>query len=255
MAKIGIFDSGLGGLSVVNTIMRETKGHSVIYLGDTARLPYGSKSVDSIKKLSKRAFNFLVDREVDIIIVACNTVSSVALPYLRQIYKVPVIGVVESGVEAAIMTGKKRIGIIGTYNTIKSGRYDELLKENDKDISIIKKPCPLFVPIVEEGIVDGPIADLIIAKYLSDFTGKIDALILACTHYPALSKTISTFFGGEIKLVDASMNIVNYINEYLEKTEEKEKYEYYVTDRAENFDKLSSLFLDKKISGAQIINI
>ncbi|MCK9225014.1 MAG: glutamate racemase [Candidatus Muirbacterium halophilum] len=254
MAKIGVFDSGLGGLSVVRSILDETKGHSICYFGDTAHLPYGSKSVETIKRLSQQAFNFLILQGVDVIIVACNTVSSVALPYLNDIYKIPVIGVVESGVEAALFTNKNRIGIIGTHNTIKSGRYEELLLNKKPDIKILKKPCPLFVPLVEEGIVDGPIADMIIAKYLLDFTGKIDTLILACTHYPALKKTISKFLGNDIELVDASMKIVSYIEKYLKKDENKKKSEFYVTDRPENFSSLSKLFLDKSIK-AEIVNI
>ncbi|MFW5782596.1 MAG: glutamate racemase [Candidatus Muiribacteriaceae bacterium] len=255
MAKIGIFDSGLGGLSVANKIINETSGHSIIYLGDTARVPYGSKSIEKIKEFSENAFDFLISEDVDIIIVACNTVSSVALPFLRNSYSIPVIGVVESGVKAAYETGYKNIGIIGTHNTINSGRYEFLLKELDNGITIFRKACPLFVPLVEEGEVNSKITELVVEKYLAEFKDHIDVLILACTHYPALARKISEFFEGRVHLVDASMKIVEYINRYLDKKEKDSREFYYVTDRPDNFTSLSRLFLSKNIDEAKIISL
>lgn len=255
MAKIGIFDSGLGGLSIMRQVIKKNPEHSIVYLGDTARLPYGPKSPETILNLSQKALNFLIRQGVELIIVACNTVSSVALPALKEIYKIPVIGVVEAGVEAAVETGMKRIGIIGTHNTINSGRYDFLLKQIDSNFTIIKKPCPLFVSIVEEGIVSGPIAELIVEKYLEEFKDKVDVLILACTHFPALRGVIGDYFNQKIKLVDASFKITDYIKDNVSENKNSVSYEYFVTDRPENFRKLAALFLENDINTPKIINL
>ena len=253
MAKIGVFDSGLGGLSIVDKLFRKAPNHSIIYFGDTAHLPYGSKSVETVRDLSQKAINFLIAKDVDMIVVACNTVSSVALPFLQQIYKLPVIGVVEAGVKAALDTQAKSIGIIGTHNTIKSGRYQSLLLEIEPDLKIIGKECPLFVSLVEEGMVEGKIPDLVVEHYLSELKGRVQALILGCTHYPALGKTISKYMGPDTKIADASIKIIEYIKEHMEKEEKQVKHEFYVSDRVDNFQELSKLFLDKKIENAEII--
>jgi len=253
MAKIGVFDSGLGGLSIVDKLFRNAPKHSIIYFGDTAHLPYGSKSIETIRNLSQKAINFLITKDVDMIVVACNTVSSIALPFLQQIYKLPVIGVVEAGVKAALDTNANSIGIIGTHNTIKSGRYQCLLKQSDPELEIIGKECPLFVPLVEEGMVEGKIPDLVVEHYLSELKGKVQALILGCTHYPALGTSIAKYMGSDTKIADASIKIIGYIKKHTEKEEKQVRHEFYVSDRVDNFQKLSELFLDRKIENAQII--
>ncbi|MGM0606966.1 MAG: glutamate racemase [Candidatus Muiribacteriota bacterium] len=257
MAKIGVFDSGLGGLSIVRKLIEKNSEHEIVYLGDTAHLPYGSKSIEKIKEFSQKALNFLTGKKVDIIVIACNTVSSVALPFLREIYKVPLIGVVESGVAAALEEQKNRICIIGTHNTVNSRRYEQLLYESDKNLKINSKPCPLFVPLVEEGIVSGEIAKLIVEKYLSEYKNKIDLLILGCTHYPALSQVISNFFENRVMLVDASSQISKYIKKLKLKKSHSRKclHEFYVTDRPENFKKLAGLFLESSIKNAKTVNL
>ena len=203
-APIGAFDSGMGGLTVVKELMQQLPNEQIIYYGDTARVPYGDKSKETILTYARQIMNFLVDQGVKAIIVACNTVSAVALEDLKNEFDIPVIGVVKPGAKAAAETTRNnRIGVIATRATINSGIYKEFLCRTDPNISVFQKACPLFVPLVEEGWVNDEITDLIIHRYLDDMLkNDIDSLVLGCTHYPLLRDRIQMAVGDGINLVN-----------------------------------------------------
>jgi glutamate racemase len=205
---IGVFDSGLGGLTVVKEIFRLMPRERIIYLGDTARVPYGSKSEETIRRFGLQDARALLDLDVKMLVVACNTVSSVAIDYLeRHIKEIPVIGVVLPGARAAATrSAQKRVGVIGTAATIRSGAYAKAINSIDPSIKVYGKPCPLFVPLVEEGLIDSDITRLAVQYYLYEMVDLgIDCLILGCTHYPILMEVIQSTVGNRIQLVDSAL--------------------------------------------------
>jgi glutamate racemase len=205
---IGVFDSGLGGLTVAREIFRLMPGERIIYLGDTARVPYGGKSEDTIRRFGLQDARALLDMDIKLLVVACNTVSSVAIDYLEQRIKdIPVIGVVWPGARAAASrSAEKRVGVIGTAATIRSGSYARAIQSIDPQIKVYGKPCPLFVPLVEEGLIDSDITRLAVQHYLYEMVDLgIDCLILGCTHYPILMEVIQSTVGNRIQLVDSAM--------------------------------------------------
>ncbi len=205
---IGVFDSGLGGLTVAKEIFRLMPWERIIYLGDTARVPYGGKSEETIRRFGLQDARTLLDLNVKMLIVACNTVSSVAIDYLeRHIKDVPVIGVVLPGARAAATrSAEKRIGVIGTAATVRSGAYAKAINSIDPSIKVYGKPCPLFVPLVEEGMIDNDITRLAVQHYLYEMVDLgIDTLILGCTHYPILMEVIQSTVGNRIQLVDSAL--------------------------------------------------
>lgn len=206
---IGVFDSGVGGLTVLKQLKDLLPNEDYIYFGDTARVPYGSKSKKTITAFAGQIVEFLLKKNVKLIVAACNTVSSNSLGSLQKKYKVPIIGVIEPGVELAFsLTRKKRIGVIGTRGTINSHKYKTLLLKKDNKLRIFEQACPLFVPIVEEGLFNSKIAELAIINYLSGLKKeKIDTLVLGCTHYPLLSRSLQEFFGSRIKLVNSGLAV------------------------------------------------
>ena len=255
--SIGVFDSGLGGLTAVKQIMRELPDESIVYFGDTGRVPYGTRSEETIIKYSKNDVNFLIEQGVKMIVVACGTVSSVALPTLKKEYDIPIIGVVESAVMAALSATKnKKIGIIGTPGTIKSGSYERLIKEYDSEMQTFTRACPLFVPLVENGHFDTPVARLVIEEYLEEIRkAGVDTLILGCTHYPLLKKAIAEYMGEGVTLIDAGAEVAKYLKKKFDngglhgvKTD-KDQYSYYVSDNVGNFEELGSIFLEQRIDG------
>ena len=191
-APIGVFDSGVGGLTVAREIIRQLPNESIVYFGDTARVPYGSKSKDTIIRFSRQIVNFLKTKNVKAIVFACNTASAFALDTIERELDIPVIGVVKPGAITAIHSTKnKRIGIIGTEGTIKSEMYTSYIQSIDKDIEVVGKACPLFVPLVEEGMLDDEVTKEMATRYLKELQNEnIDSLILGCTHYPLLRKMV-----------------------------------------------------------------
>ncbi len=252
---IGIFDSGVGGLTVVKEIFKTLPREQIIYLGDTARVPYGTKSPESVKHFSIENADFLMQFDVKLIIVACNTASSISLPILRKIFKVPIVGVIKPGAQKAVkITKSGKIGVIGTPTTIKSGSYEKEIKRICGNIKVISEACPLFVPLAEEGWLNGKIPFDITKKYLTPLTRKkIDTLVLGCTHYPLLKYVISQVIGNNVKIVDSassvaeeSSNILRRIN-ILSTAEKKPAHRFFATDAVEQFAKVGERFLGKKI--------
>lgn len=203
---VGVFDSGVGGLTVVRALIERLPDESILYFGDTARVPYGTKSPEVIRHFSRQAMEFLLTREVKIVVVACNTATSHALADLRADAPVPVVGVVEAGARAAVQaTRNGRIGVIGTPGTIGSGAYDRAMRQSIPDVEVFAQPCPLLVPLVEEGWAAHEATRLVAREYLAPLLEmEIDTLILGCTHYPLLRETLAELVGPEITLVDSA---------------------------------------------------
>ena len=205
-APIGVFDSGIGGLTVVHELMRQLPGESIIYFGDTARVPYGPKSPETVRRYSREITAFLIDQGVKSIVVACNTATAHALPMLREEIAMPIIGVVEPGARAAVTaTRSSRIGVIGTVGTINSGAYERAIRALSPQATITARACPLFVPLVEEGWLDHDATRLIAAEYLGPMRdAAIDTLVLGCTHYPLLKPMLAREMGDEVRLIDSA---------------------------------------------------
>ncbi len=252
---IGIFDSGIGGLTVMREIMEQLPYENLIYFGDTARIPYGSRSVQTIKKYSYQCASFLKSKDVKAIVIACNTASSIALDHLKKNFDIPVIGVIEPGARsAASVTKNGHIGVIGTTATINSSAYQERIMEYKHDAEVIGIPCPLFVPIVEEGWEYSNVAELTAEKYLAELIEHdIDALVLGCTHYPILRYTIKKVVGPYVKLVnpafETAKDLKKILGEFsiLNENFELPKYEYFVSDAPERFRRVGGNFLKKEI--------
>jgi glutamate racemase len=256
-APIGVFDSGIGGLTVLKELLAAMPAEDYVYMGDTAHVPYGPKSPDVIKRLTKLNIEFLLEKGVKAIVVACNTASAVALPELKSSSPVPIIGVVEAGARAALETGKKHVAVIGTRATVVSGAYQELLLKADQDIEVGAKACPLFVPLVEEGRTEGAIVDMIVAEYLAEFVGSADVMILGCTHYPMLKKAIQKFL-PEVTLVDSAEVTARFTKQMLSEkgllrvSTVKRNVRAFVTDSTPSFDAQSSMFLGFPLVSRQV---
>lgn len=264
-APIGVFDSGIGGLTVAREIMRNLPSEKIVYFGDTARLPYGSKSKDTIIRYSRQIVRFLQSRKVKAIVVACNTASALALDTLEKEIDIPIIGVVKPGARvAAQATESKRVGVIATEATIRSGLYTKLIQEIDPEISVIGKPCPLFVPLVEEGWRKDPITEMIARRYLEVLQEQdIDTLILGCTHYPLLRKLIGDIMGDKVRLVnpayETSMVLKKLLaDQHMEnqgRTKEEFPYRFYVSDAAEKFKEFANSILPYDVKRTKQINL
>ena len=240
---IGIFDSGIGGLTVFKEINREFSLSDIYYLGDTARVPYGNKSPETVIRYSLECANYLLGFDIDVLVIACNTASSYALDTLKKNLDIPVVGVVEPGVELALsITENRKIGVIGTQGTIKSGSYKNSLLEK-AHVEVYQKPCPLFVPLVEEGMLDNEITKMVIKEYLDEIIKKgIDTLILGCTHYPLLKKAIKQIY-PHIKIVDSSQAITDFLKKHhIPKTENGIK-RIFITDESPAFEKLKNMLI------------
>ncbi|MFZ6017929.1 MAG: glutamate racemase [Nitrospirota bacterium] len=252
---IGVFDSGIGGLTVLKEIIKELPDEGTIYLGDTARVPYGIRSPETVIRYSFENTRFLSSRDIKILVVACNTASSVSLDAIKGSIPIPVIGVIEPGAKAAVRaTRNKKIGVIGTEATIKSSSYTKAIKTINENIEVFGLPCPLFVPLVEEGWTEGDVVTLIAKRYLEGIKDKgIDTLVLGCTHYPLLKKVISSVIGEDVRLIDSAVEVAQEIKATLEiaglKREQKDVplREFYVTDSPERFIKVGRNFLGQKI--------
>ncbi len=252
---IGIFDSGFGGLTVMSAISKFMPKENLIYFGDSAHVPYGSKSKKVVTNFTVNISKFLESKNVKLIVVACNTASAFSLETLKKIIKVPIIGVIEAGSIVAIQNTKnKRVGVIGTEGTVKSNAYAKEIKKQDKTINCFSKACPLFVPLVEEGWNKGKITEEIINVYLKELVNKkVDTLILGCTHYPLLKKSIQKVIGKKIKIIDSATAIAMAVKDLLKKRNQlkdkgKGKYQFYVSDDPEKFKNLGSKFFNNKIN-------
>jgi glutamate racemase len=205
-APVGVFDSGIGGLTVAQEVIRQLPHESVIYFGDTARVPYGPKSPDTVRRYSREIASFLREQGVKSIVIACNTATAHALSVLRDEFDMPVIGVVEPGARAAVAATKQgHIGVIGTVGTIKSGAYERAIRAIDPDVLITVRACPLFVPLVEEGWTDHDATRLVAREYLEPLiAADIDTLVLGCTHYPLLKPLLREVLGDSVRLIDSA---------------------------------------------------
>lgn len=205
-APVGVFDSGIGGLTVAHEIIRQLPHERLIYFGDTARVPYGPKSPDTVRRYSREIASFLQSEGVKAIVVACNTATAHALPVLRQELPLPVIGVVEPGARAAMRaTRSGHVGVIGTAGTIKSGAYERAIRDIDSDVRITARACPLFVPLIEEGWIDSEATRLVAREYLEPLAeAGVDTLVLGCTHYPLLKPLIAEVMGPDVQLIDSA---------------------------------------------------
>ncbi len=255
---IGIFDSGLGGLTVAKEILRQMPNESIAYLGDTARCPYGSRSNETIIQFGLEDAEFLTSQNIKMLIVACNTVSSVALDLIqKKVTDIPVIGVIKPACKAAVTrTAEKKIGVIGTAATVRVNSYGDIIHNLEPDAEVYTQACPLFVPLIEEGMSDNDIAQGIVRHYLDDIISEgIDCLILGCTHYPLLYETIQGVVGARMEIIDSAMwtakeaeSILNALN--IRASEDRFGIKdsiFFSTDHTPNFEKNAAKFLGKKI--------
>jgi len=248
MARIGVFDSGVGGLTVLNALHRRLPAESTVYLGDTARVPYGTKSSDVVVRYSRTNARFLLEHDLKLLVVACNTATAHALETLQRELPVPVIGVVEPGARAAAaLTRSRRIGVIGTAGTIASGAYQRALAAAVPGAEVVARACPLFVPLAEEGWTDGDVPRLVAERYLGDLRGDIDTLVLGCTHYPLLAPVIADVLGPEVALVDSAEATAAAVEDTLRglgaAPEAQVRRTYYVTDVPARFPEIAARFL------------
>src|ERR1041384_4908662 len=215
---IGVFDSGVGGLTVVKALRDRLPNEAIVYLGDTARVPYGPKSAETVQRYALELAHMLMGKDAKALVVACNTVSSVALPLLTQKFAVPVIGVIEPGARAALqVTRNRHVGVIGTRATIRSGAYEKALRAADDNVRVSSRACPLLVPLIEEGLLNDDVTDQMIMRYLAPMLAdKIDTLVLGCTHYPLLKNAIARSLKRQIKLVDSAQNCARAVEEILD---------------------------------------
>lgn len=263
-APIGIFDSGIGGLTVVKAVRQALPGENIIYFGDTARVPYGIKSEETVCSYALEITDFLMTRDVKMILIACNTVSASARDEVQKRARdIPVLDVITAGTKAAMkFPNHRHIGVIGTLATIGSGAYNNAIRENNGDIKITAEPCPLLVPLAEEGWTDNDIAEQIIRKYLQKFEGSnLDSLILGCTHYPLFKSLIqSTLHDPNIEIVDSGRSIAEMAKNKLEELNlwndgPSGSFECFVSDRPQRFQELAERFLGTEISDVQIVHL
>ncbi|MBZ0200281.1 MAG: glutamate racemase [Ignavibacteriaceae bacterium] len=260
---IGVFDSGIGGLTVVKRIASTLPNENIIYFGDTARVPYGSKSNLTVIEYSLQDARFLINKGVKAIVVACNTASSIALDELRKHFALPIIGMIEPGAQAAKAATKSgKIGVIGTRATIGNKAYSEAIRKLDAKLDVVERACPLFVPLAEEGWIDHKATYEIAEEYLKELRSlNIDTLVLGCTHYPILSKVIKKVIGENVTLIDsgvASAEIVeNELNKINLLTENKlqGKQEFYVSDIPVKFKEVADLFLGRTINHVHKVDL
>ncbi|MFP4381912.1 MAG: glutamate racemase [Candidatus Sumerlaeia bacterium] len=254
--SIGIFDSGLGGLTVAREIRRAFPRESICYLGDTARVPYGTKSPATVKQYAREIITFLIDKGVKVVIAACNTVSAAALPSIQDEFPVKVMGVVEMGARVALENAPGHVGVIGTETTIGSEAYVRAIHAIQPDAKVIQKACPLFVPLIEEGWLDHDVSRQVIAEYLGPMreTG-IDSLILGCTHYPLLKPLLAEFFGPEVRVVDSAEAMVVAMQKAIETgqvpaapQDHQATCTYYATDRCNRFRELVGAFMGEEVN-------
>ncbi len=256
---IGIFDSGVGGLTVFKEVEKALPQEEIVYFGDTARVPYGTKSRETITKFSVENVEFLMKHNVKLVLVACNTASSLSLDFLKRCFRVPIIGVISPGARNAVSTTRNnRIGVVGTSATIISGAYEKALKKICRKITVYSQSCPLFVPLVEEGWAGQKVTREVASIYLKGFKSNgVDTLILGCTHYPLLKDVIKEFMGSKVALVDSAKEVAKEAkfildaNGLLNKNPGKKKHKFFVSDEPAPFIRLSARFLKREMKSVK----
>jgi glutamate racemase len=258
---IGIFDSGVGGLTVLKQIEKVLPGENIVYFGDTARVPYGNKSKQTIVKFSRENILFLLKKKVKLVVVACNSSSALALRELRAAFSLPIIGVIEAGATQAVKKSlNKKVGVIGTKATISSKSYDKQIRKIDKSLMVYSKSCPLFVPLVEEAVLKGKIVNEAMKMYLDYFRKKgVDTIILGCTHYPLLKGQIARFLKSAL-IIDSAEEVAKHTKKilftrgWLNNSKKASRKDFYLSDKTEEFSKLARLFLKRTIPKPKIAN-
>lgn len=264
-APVGVFDSGVGGLTVVREIIRQLPSENIVYFGDTARVPYGSKSKNTIIRFSEQIIRFLKTKQVKTIVIACNTASALALDTVREEFDVPIMGVVIPGARAAVeATIHQKVGVVGTDATARSGMYTKVIREMNPQIQVLEKACPLFVPLVEEGFKEHVVTREIIEYYLESMrTTDIDAMILGCTHYPLLRSKIRAYMGEKIQIVnpayETAMDLKQLLRELDLENDSPERsgsqYQFYVSDAAEKFRQFANTVMPFDVPETNVVNI
>ncbi|MDD5432227.1 MAG: glutamate racemase [Candidatus Omnitrophica bacterium] len=261
MKSIGVFDSGVGGLTVVKELVKQLPSEDIVYFGDTARVPYGIKSKETIIRFSIENILFLLKHDVKLICVACNTVSSLALPVIKNHFRVPIVGVITPGVrEAVYATKNKRIGVIGTRGTVKSRAYELEIKQLDPKVSVTAVACPLFVPFAEEGWLAGDVVKQVAEGYLKPMKqAKVDTIILGCTHYPLLKPVIKEVMGEHVTLIDSAKQVAVEVKKILSAEDllnkkRSGKSRFYVSDNPEWFNGLAKRFLGYSVKNVSKVN-
>ncbi|MCR5789688.1 MAG: glutamate racemase [Lachnospiraceae bacterium] len=262
-AAIGVFDSGVGGLTVAKAIMAALPKERIIYFGDTARVPYGGKSRETVTKYTEQIIRFLLTKEVKALVIACNTMSALALDTVEKNLSIPIIGVVKPGALAASkVTKNKRIGVIATESTISSGLYVHYIGQIDPEIEVLGKACPLFCPLVEEGMLSDPVTTEMAKRYLDGLIHQdIDTLILGCTHYPLLTETIAEVVGKQVTLVNPAYETAKELKELLKseallaQQPENASHSFYVSDSVEKFQSFAARILHLDAVSAENIHI
>lgn len=260
---IGIFDSGVGGLTVLREITQLLTQEDTIYFGDTARVPYGTKSPETVTRYAEEITTFLIKRDIKLLVVACNTASAVALPHLKKKFQIPVVGVIEPGAARAVSVSKSgRIGVIGTSGTVRSSAYTRAIKRLNSEAVVFTRACPLFVPLAEEGWVDNQVARLTAETYLHEFkNADIDTLVLGCTHYPLLKPLITDIMGDKVMLVDSAAETARTVasiladKKILRPCSEIGNHSYYVTDIPAGFIRVGNRFLGGKLGDVYQVNL
>jgi len=259
---IGIFDSGIGGLTVVKQIMRLLPNENLVYFGDTARVPYGTKSKKLIQQYALEDAAFLNQFDIKFLVVACNSASATAVDLLKSTLTIPVTGVIEPGVSASLSTSREnRIGVIGTTATVSSNAYQDSIFEQNDQVEVFGQPCPLLVPLVEEGWIDDNITRLTIHKYLDPLLdNKIDTLILGCTHFPVIKDTVQQEIGSDITLIDSGEETAKVVQKMLQdlnisrNKDTKGQVEFYVSDIPGKFDEIGTRFLGQPVVNANRVD-
>jgi glutamate racemase len=253
MKSIGVFDSGVGGLTVVKELISQLPKENIVYFGDTARVPYGIKSKETVIRFSIENILFLLQQDVKLICVACNTASSFALPVIKNYFRAPIIGVISPGAREAVYASKnKRIGVIGTKGTIKSRTYETEIRQLDPSVKVFAVSCPLFVPFVEEGCLSGEVVTSVAKRYLAPFKkAGVDTIILGCTHYPLLKPLIQQVVGKDVTLIDSAKQVACEVKKILVSEDllnrgKGGKSSFYVSDNPEWFSSLAERFLGRK---------
>ena len=262
-SPIGVFDSGLGGLTVVRELRRRLPSEEILYLGDLAHLPYGTKSTDEIRRLSTNCARFLMKKKIKALVIACNSASSVAFKLLSQMLPIPVLDVISPAVEDALAyTRNLRVGVIATYATIESKSYARSLETRNSDGKYFLRPCPLFVPLAEEGWLDDLVALETARKYLEPIKKKeVDTLILGCTHYPLLGNVIAKVMGPGVRLVDSAIPTALRMKKLLQKQgllypcERRAPLKIFVTDRVRHFARIGESFLGERLKSVELVKV
>ena len=260
---IGVFDSGIGGLTVVRELTRQLPHESLIYFGDTARVPYGNKSPETVRRFSREILEFLLSRDVKLVVVACNTATAHALEELRRIAPVRVEGVIEPGARAAVAASRSgRIGVIGTAGTVASGAYVRAIEAANGRVQVASQACPLFVPLVEEGWLDHAATRLIAEEYLAPLRAHdIDTLVLGCTHYPLLKPLLSSLLGPSIALIDSAEQTAAAVSRELAKSTlhapatATGHVHFVVSDAAKQFVKVGKMFMGERLKDVETVTL